>query len=319
VAGSEATVRQRWTPANSQKDFFYNPDRRDDPDQLPVRPTLELQPFSQQNGGSGNLSSTHCRAAVLEQYRDIVSSPTIAFQTRSGFCANNSKRGNAGYSLPGGDGELMNRASQSLGTFPGAGPARDGHGHSPHGHDGPGDYAPGTIVTITRNRDGSRRNCHSDFVESPLLDTHPDLTAIAGCQWKHFNNAILSGLADVDITFTLTATGGTSGLQAQTTSLDATSLKTVTVGSQIRVDNFWKRCDLHNHPWLLWERQLHRPHPAIATGIASGVLRHLSVPAASPECQNPPQTSTLTINTPAQLLPVQRLYRAGDGDGRDRQ
>ena len=82
------------------------------------------------------------------------------------------------------------------------------------------DYAPGTIVTITGSGWQPGETVTLSFVESPLLDTHPDLTAVADPSGNIFNNQFSPDSHDINITFTLTATGGTSGLQAQTTFTD---------------------------------------------------------------------------------------------------
>jgi len=94
------------------------------------------------------------------------------------------------------------------------------------------DYAPGSIVTITGSGWQPGETVTLQFVESPLLDTHPDLTAVADASGNIFNNQFSPDSHDADITFTLTAAGGTSGLQAQTTFTDSTSLKSVAVGTQ---------------------------------------------------------------------------------------
>jgi len=83
------------------------------------------------------------------------------------------------------------------------------------------DYAPGTIVTITGSGWQPGETVTLSFVESPLIDTHPDLTAVADPSGNIFNNQFSPDSHDINITFTLTATGGTSGLQAQTTFTDA--------------------------------------------------------------------------------------------------
>jgi hypothetical protein len=82
------------------------------------------------------------------------------------------------------------------------------------------DYAPGTIVTITGSGWQPGETVTLSFVESPLIDTHPDLTAVADANGNIFNNQFSPDSHDIDITFTLTATGGTSGMQAQTTFTD---------------------------------------------------------------------------------------------------
>jgi hypothetical protein len=97
------------------------------------------------------------------------------------------------------------------------------------------DYAPGTIVTITGSGWQPGETVTLSFVESPLIDMHPDLYATADANGNIFNNQFSPDSHDVDITFTLTATGGTSGLQAQTTFTDAITLDSVTVGSQVGI------------------------------------------------------------------------------------
>src|SRR5437667_8119738 len=93
------------------------------------------------------------------------------------------------------------------------------------------DYAPGTIVTITGSGWQSGETVTLQLVESPLIDTHPDLTAVADASGNIFNNQFSPDFYDVNVTFTLTATGQTSGLQAQTTFTDNTNF-TVSVGAQ---------------------------------------------------------------------------------------
>lgn len=90
------------------------------------------------------------------------------------------------------------------------------------------DYAPGEIVIITGSGWQAGETVTLNFVESPLLDTHPDLTAVADDSGNIFNNQFSPDSHDVDITFTLTATGGASGLQAQTTFTDANNNITFT-------------------------------------------------------------------------------------------
>ena len=89
------------------------------------------------------------------------------------------------------------------------------------------DYAPGTIVTITGSGWQPGETVTLSFVESPLIDTHPDLTAVADANGNIFNNQFSPDSHDIDITFTLTATGGTSGLQAQTTFTDGAVISAI--------------------------------------------------------------------------------------------
>jgi len=82
------------------------------------------------------------------------------------------------------------------------------------------DYAPGTIVTITGSGWQPGETVTLNFVESPLVDTHPDLTAVADANGNIFDSQFSPDEHDLAITFTLTATGSSSGLQAQTTFTD---------------------------------------------------------------------------------------------------
>ncbi len=82
------------------------------------------------------------------------------------------------------------------------------------------DYAPGTIVTITGSGWQPGETVTLSLVESPLVDTHPDLTAVADADGNIVNNQFSPDSHDLAITFTLTATGNSSGLQAQTTFTD---------------------------------------------------------------------------------------------------
>src|SRR5438876_3350203 len=91
------------------------------------------------------------------------------------------------------------------------------------------DYAPGTIVTITGSGWQPGETVTLSFVESPLIDTHPDLYATADANGNIFNNQFSPDVHDISITFSLTASGGTSGLQAQTTFTDATPTLAITI------------------------------------------------------------------------------------------
>jgi hypothetical protein len=91
------------------------------------------------------------------------------------------------------------------------------------------DYAPGEVVTIIGSGWQPGETVTLQLVESPLIDTHPDLTAVADANGNIFNNQFSPDSYDVEITFTLTAAGGTSGLQAQTTFTDAAPTLTITI------------------------------------------------------------------------------------------
>src|SRR6266851_640986 len=92
------------------------------------------------------------------------------------------------------------------------------------------DYSPGQIVTITGSGWQPGETVTLQFVESPLIDTHPNLTVVADVNGNIFNNQFSPDSHDVNITFTLTATGSASGLQAQTTFTDSISSISITSG-----------------------------------------------------------------------------------------
>jgi len=92
------------------------------------------------------------------------------------------------------------------------------------------DYSPGQIVTITGSGWQPGETVTLQFVESPLIDTPPNLANVADVNGNIFNNQFSPDSHDVNVTFTLTATGGTSGLQAQTTFTDSISSISITSG-----------------------------------------------------------------------------------------
>src|SRR5713101_2262975 len=83
------------------------------------------------------------------------------------------------------------------------------------------DYAPGSIVTITGSSWKPGETVTLTLVESPLIDTHPVLTAVADSTGRIFNNQFSPDPHDLNIRFYLTAVGSVSGIQAQTTFTDA--------------------------------------------------------------------------------------------------
>jgi hypothetical protein len=91
------------------------------------------------------------------------------------------------------------------------------------------DYAPGTIVTITGSGWQPGETVTLNFVESPLLDTHPNLYATADASGNITNSQFSPDSHDISITFTLTATGQTSGFQVQTTFTDGAPTLTITI------------------------------------------------------------------------------------------
>ena len=93
------------------------------------------------------------------------------------------------------------------------------------------DYSPGSIVTITGSGWTPGETVTLSFLESPLIDTHPALIAIADSTGHIHNNQFSPDSHDLFIRFYLTAAGQTSGLQAQTTFTDALSITGVSPNS----------------------------------------------------------------------------------------
>ena len=82
------------------------------------------------------------------------------------------------------------------------------------------DYAPGTVVTITGAGWQPGETVTLTLVESPLVDTHPVMTAVADSSGKITNTDFSPDSHDVNIRFYLTAVGQTSSQQAQNTFTD---------------------------------------------------------------------------------------------------
>ena len=82
------------------------------------------------------------------------------------------------------------------------------------------DYPPGSVVTITGTGWQPGETVTLGLVESPLVDTHPVVTAIADGQGNIANSEFSPDEHDVDIRFYLTAVGNQSGYQAQNTFTD---------------------------------------------------------------------------------------------------
>ncbi len=83
------------------------------------------------------------------------------------------------------------------------------------------DYAPGTVVTITGSGWQPGETVTLTLVESPLIDTHPVMTAIADSTGKIVNTDFSPDAHDISIRFYLTAVGSISGIHAQNTFTDA--------------------------------------------------------------------------------------------------
>src|SRR5205823_7709359 len=75
------------------------------------------------------------------------------------------------------------------------------------------DYAPGTTVTITGSGWQPGETVTLTLVESPLVDTHPTLTAVADAFGNISNTQFSPDLYDISIRFYLTASGSQSQAQ----------------------------------------------------------------------------------------------------------
>ena len=84
------------------------------------------------------------------------------------------------------------------------------------------DYAPGDSVIMTGHGWTPGEAVTIDLVEDPLIDTHPALTAVADSSGKWTNSQFSPDVHDISVRFIVTATGGKSGMRAQTTFTDAT-------------------------------------------------------------------------------------------------
>src|SRR5207302_5593493 len=83
------------------------------------------------------------------------------------------------------------------------------------------DYAPATTVIMTGHGWAPGETVTIELVEDPMLDTHPALTAVADSSGNWTNTEFSPDEHDVSVRFIATATGGTSGMRAQTTFTDA--------------------------------------------------------------------------------------------------
>ena len=82
------------------------------------------------------------------------------------------------------------------------------------------DYPPGTTVTITGSGFQAGETVTIQLVESPLIDTHGPYTVQADANGNFTDTSFTTDLHDLAVRFYLTATGGTSGFQAQNTFTD---------------------------------------------------------------------------------------------------
>lgn len=183
------------------------------------------------------------------------------------------------------------------------------------------DYAPGTIVTITGSGWQPGETVTLNLVETPLIDTHPDLYATADANGDIFNNQFSPDSYDGDISFTLTATGGTSGLQARTTFTDSTSLKTVAVGTQTPASIPSGGSATYTVTVGFAGNGSCTVALSITTALPTGVTASFSPSTLTGVASNPDLTSTLTItttgSTPAGTSPFTVRAQGTGGVGND--
>ena len=83
------------------------------------------------------------------------------------------------------------------------------------------DYPPGTPVNITGSGFQPNETVTIQLVESPLIDTHGPYTVQADTNGNISDSSFVTDQHDLMVRFYLTATGGTSGFQAQNTFTDS--------------------------------------------------------------------------------------------------
>jgi Big-like domain-containing protein/galactose oxidase-like protein/Kelch motif protein len=179
------------------------------------------------------------------------------------------------------------------------------------------DYAPGTVVTITGSGWQPGETVTLTLVESPLVDTHPLMTAVADANGNIFNNEFSPDIHDLDIRFFLTAVGSQSGNQAQNTFTDSISVNSVTVGPPSSV--FVVPGGSANYSITV---SFSGSGSACTANLTTTGLPAGATPSFSPSSVTSPATnSTLTIVTSASLTPnsypftINAAQGAGCGGG----
>src|SRR5216117_445747 len=94
------------------------------------------------------------------------------------------------------------------------------------------DYAPGTTVTITGTGWAPGETVTIDVHEDPLVHDDRVLAAVADGSGNFTNQDFAPEPHDIGVRFVLTATGGTSGMRAQTTFTDGPKVGSVSVSAQ---------------------------------------------------------------------------------------
>ncbi|PYM03414.1 MAG: hypothetical protein DMD82_16965, partial [Candidatus Rokuibacteriota bacterium] len=138
------------------------------------------------------------------------------------------------------------------------------------------DYVPGETVVITGSGYLPGETVALTLVESPLIDTHGPYTAVADANGKFVNTSFVPNSADVGVTFTLTATGQTSGRSAQTSFMDASGNLDQGANGRITADLLsikdpvaWQNGDLNaNNSHMIEGFSV--PYRLVLTGLTPG-------------------------------------------------
>src|SRR5437899_2866044 len=149
------------------------------------------------------------------------------------------------------------------------------------------DYAPGTTVNMTGSGWQPGETVTLSMVESPLIDTHPTMTAVADAFGNISNNQFSPDVHDLDIRFYLTASGSQS--QAQNTFTDqvnSVALTSPTTASPITLSSFPLTVNI-----------------AFNYSTSSGTTTGVASVATSPVTNSPTTTLTPGLNQSA-TIPV---------------
>src|SRR5215470_10134110 len=144
------------------------------------------------------------------------------------------------------------------------------------------DYYPGQIVTITGSGWQPGETVDLALQEDPPIDTHPMMSATANDSGNIFNNQFSPDVHDTGITFTLTATGQSSGLQAQTVFTDkpAANLDQCADGplsTPVPCTNAaWQNGDLNSNQAHYFEGDS-VPYRAVLSGLTGGATYTLTI------------------------------------------
>ena len=171
------------------------------------------------------------------------------------------------------------------------------------------DYPPGSIVTITGTGWQPGETVTLSMVESPLIDTHPTMTAVADAFGNISNNQFSPDVHDVDVRFYLTATGSQS--QAQNTFTDANP-GTLSIGTPNPVSILPGGQDMYDVTETFTGNSTSCTVGLSAAPTASPAWPSSGVSFSFTQNGNPvtsltstgaTQSATLTISTPATMAP----------------